>query len=201
MRPLFVGNHPAIDFLNTLLAPNGDPIETIPDGRAWLDWLVEARLLDAAQATRLARRFGDKAFDAAAAEAREVREWARAWLVRWRARPGRDYGAELEKLNGLLARARVTRQVVPRKDRNGGPALDLIDTMQFDSADALIAAVAAELAALVAKEQPALVKECASSVCTLWFLDRSRAHTRMFCSPTSCGNREKVAAYRARQRA
>ena len=50
MRPLFLGSHPAVDFLNTALAPQGTPIETIGDGRAFVDWLVTAGLLDRATA-------------------------------------------------------------------------------------------------------------------------------------------------------
>ncbi len=74
MRPLFIANHPAIDFLNTALAPNGEPIETIAGGTAFLHWMVDARFLEQAVADALARRVGAKALDAAAAEARKVRE-------------------------------------------------------------------------------------------------------------------------------
>ena len=45
---------------------------------------------------------------------------------------------------------------------------------------------------------PALLKACAGADCTLWFLDRTKAHRRMFCSATACGNRAKVAAFRRR---
>jgi predicted RNA-binding Zn ribbon-like protein len=57
-----------------------------------------------------------------------------------------------------------------------------------------------QIAALITKEQPSLVKDCAGSTCTLWFLDQSKAHRRLFCSPSACGNRAKVAAFRDRQR-
>jgi predicted RNA-binding Zn ribbon-like protein len=195
MRALFVGNHPAIDFLNTAMVPNGEPVETIGDGKAWLDWLVDAQLLEQAQATRLARRFGEDALNQAAAEARQVRKWARGWLARWRANPKRNYGEEIAALNKLLSRAPCNHQVAT------GPAgARVVESVHFETADALIAAVALQIAALITAEQPALVKECASSECTLWFLDQSKAHSRLFCSPAACGNRSKVAAFRARQR-
>jgi predicted RNA-binding Zn ribbon-like protein len=44
------------------------------------------------------------------------------------------------------------------------------------------------------------VKRCEGAECTLWFVDRTKAHRRRFCSATACGNRDKVAAFRARQR-
>ena len=36
--------------------------------------------------------------------------------------------------------------------------------------------------------------------CSLWFLDRTKAHTRLLCSAAACGNRAKVSAFRKRQR-
>jgi predicted RNA-binding Zn ribbon-like protein len=58
----------------------------------------------------------------------------------------------------------------------------------------------AQIASLVATEPPALVKRCAGPGCILWFVDRTKAHRRVFCSATVCGNRAKVAAFRERQR-
>lgn len=196
MRPLFIGSHPAIDFLNTALAPNGQPIETIGDGRAYLDWLVAAELLDEPSAMRLKRRFGMKALDAAAAEARRLREWARAWLERWRAAPEDDYAAEIALLNKWLARDARSPEVV-----SGEEGLEIVERPRLDDAEALVALVASPLAALITQEQAALVKHCAGPDCTLWFLDRTKAHRRLFCSASGCGNRAKVSAFRERQRA
>lgn len=195
MRPLFVGSHPAIDFLNTALAPGGEAIETIGDGKAYLEWLVAAGLLDEARAAKLARRFGVKALDAAALEARKVREWARTWLTAWRANPQRDYGEEIAALNKLLAREMLRREVIA-----AGDGLEMAEVAHIETAESLIALVAVQLAALITQEQAALVKACAGPACTLWFLDRTKAHRRLFCSASGCGNRAKVAAFRERQR-
>jgi predicted RNA-binding Zn ribbon-like protein len=43
------------------------------------------------------------------------------------------------------------------------------------------------------------VRECAAVDCSGLFLDTSRARRRRWCSMTTCGNREKVAAYRRRR--
>ena len=116
MDHLLLGGHAAIDFLNTSLAPDGVPIERIADGRSYVEWLVAAGLLEETHAAKLARRFGGEALDAAAAEARKTREWARAWLVGWRAKPGGDYREELATLNRLLAREVPSRVVVATDD-------------------------------------------------------------------------------------
>jgi predicted RNA-binding Zn ribbon-like protein len=195
MSPLFFGSHPAIDFLNTSLAPNGEMIETIPDGRAYLEWFVGAGVLSQEEAARLRRRFGSKTLDAAAAEARKVREWARTWLNRWRSAPNAAYDSEIETLNKLLARQAQRLEVTVTDD---GPSL--IEQSHIESANALVALVAIQIAKLLTEEEAALVKHCAGSACTLWFLDRTKAHRRLFCSTATCGNRAKVAAFRERQR-
>jgi len=190
---LFVAGHPAIDFLNSAYAPGGVPVETIGDGRALLDWMAGAGLLDKDEAGKLGRRFTRKALDAAAQEARTVREWARTWLLAWRDNPTRDYEEEIAALNKLLARESGGRELVATKRR-----LELVERPHFTDARELIAPLALEIARLVTQEDPSLVKACAGADCTLWFLDRTKAHRRMFCSATACGNRAKVAAFRRR---
>jgi len=195
MEPLFLGGHPAIDFLNTALTPDGVPVETIPDGRAYLEWLKGAGLLDETEAAKLARRFGAKGLDTAAAEARKVREWARDWLERWRARPSADYGEEIATLNKLLAREQSSHELIASKE-----GFTLAERPQLESPQSLISLVAMQLAAVLTTEKPSLIRNCAGGGCTLTFIDRTKAHRRLFCSATACGNRAKVAAFRSRQR-
>ncbi|MGH8238148.1 MAG: CGNR zinc finger domain-containing protein [Steroidobacteraceae bacterium] len=190
---LFVAGHPAIDFLNSAYAPGGVSIETIGDGRALLDWLVGAGLLAEREAAALARRFSRKALDSVAQEARAVREWARTWLEAWRANPARDYGEELAVLNKLLAREARSHELVAIKRR-----IELLERPHFPDANALLAPIAVAIARLMTQEDPSLIKACAGTDCTLWFLDRTKAHRRMFCSASACGNRAKVAAFRRR---
>ncbi len=184
-----------MDFLNTRPTPNGAPIELIGEGTSYAAWLEAAELLPGVTSQQLRRRFGAAAMDEAAAEARKLREWARDWIARWRDAPGRAYAAELRRVNQLLARAKRYPEMVKTK---GG--VQVTERWRIESADELIAVIAAQIASLVATEEPALVKRCAGEGCTLWFVDRTKAHGRLFCSATACGNRAKVAAFRERQR-
>jgi predicted RNA-binding Zn ribbon-like protein len=195
VEPLFLGSHPAIDFLNTSFEPGGERIETIDDGRAFFRWLVTATLLDETQANRLLKRLGIKGADSAAAEARKLREWAREWLGRWRRAPDRGYEKEIGALNQWLVRGTQQREIVTTDD-----GLKLVARSQLESVDQLLALLAAQIAALVIEEDASLVRTCAGPSCTLWFLDRTKAHRRLFCSTSTCGNRAKVAAFRERQR-
>jgi predicted RNA-binding Zn ribbon-like protein len=183
-----------MDFLNTTLAPQGTPIELIGDGRSFVEWLTGAGLIDAANAAKLTRRFGAKALDETAAQARRARKWIEEWMSRWREAPNDDYSAELNRLNGLLEHARTYRQVVAAND-----GVELVDHVPLESPDELLALIAEEVGTLFVSEDPGLVKRCAGSECTLWFLDRTKAHRRLFCSAAVCGNRAKVAAFRERR--
>ena len=195
MKPLFLGSHPAIDFLNTTLAPRGETIELIGDGRSFLEWLAGAGLLDPAAVPRLLRRFSGAALDGAAAEARRFRTWVRAWIASWQQAPDGDHQGELRRLNALLEREAVHRELVATPHGR-----EVVERSRIDSADQLIGLVAVQVAQLVAREDPSLIKPCAGSECTLWFLDRTKAGRRLFCSAAACGNRAKVAAFRERQR-
>jgi predicted RNA-binding Zn ribbon-like protein len=195
MDPLLLGSHRAIDFLNTWRRPDGSAVETIGDGRAFAEWLVAVDLISEDEISRLARRAGVRAMDDAAAEARRFREWAREWLVRWRRSPTSRFSKEIEELNRILAREDRNRQVVARRG-----ALELLEVANFETPAALVSLLAADIAGLITRENAELVRECAGGHCTLWFLDRTKAHNRRFCSATLCGNRAKVAAFRERQR-
>lgn len=192
---LFLGGHPALDFLNTAFAPHDQKIETLGDGCALIDWMVGAGLLQEPLAAKLRRRFGANAIEATAAEARKMREWAREWIGRWRTDPHADYSKEIAAINKVLARAPSHREIASTAE-----GLRVVERDQLDSPDALLALIARGIVAMIAEEQPSLVKACAGSSCTLWFLDRTKGHRRLFCSSTACGNRAKVAAFRERQR-
>jgi predicted RNA-binding Zn ribbon-like protein len=194
MEPLFLGSHPAMDFLNTTFSPEGRPVELIGDGQSFLEWLVGAGLLDQAAASKVRRRLGAEALDAAAEEARAVRTWVSAWISRWSHAPKADYEPELRRLNVMLHGGRYHKEVLP------GSRWQLTERYDVEDADDLLGLVATQIALLVTSEEPTLIRRCAGSGCTLWFLDRTKGHRRLFCSASACGNRAKVAAFRARKK-
>ena len=195
-KAFFVGDHAALDFLNTIAAPRGEVIEFIPDGGAYLTWLVGAGLLDPSEVQELLDRFGRPALDRVAGEARDLREWFRQVIataavahMNW---PTADVVA---KLNQLLAMSCSQRQL-EISDRH----LVLRERHEYTRARQLLVPVAQVIAELVTDGDPSLIKRCANPPCTLWFYDRTKAHRRRFCSAAVCGNRAKVAAFRERQR-
>ena len=197
MKPLFLAGQPALDFLNTafITPTEGTSIEMIGDGPSLVAWLLEAGLLNAASAAKVKRRFGGGALDDVAAEARKLRHWLSGWLEQWRKAPGDDYTAELQRLNRLLERGNSYREVVA-----SDAGFVILEHGRLDEAADLLSLLASQVAALITSEDPALVKRCTGTDCILWFVDRTKAHRRMFCSAALCGNRAKVAAFRERER-
>lgn len=193
--PLFVAGHPALDFLNTAFAPDGQHMEAIGSGPAFLDWLVGAELLTRAQAAAVLSHASAKSLESAATSARRFREQVRGWLERWRLAPERNYRTEIAALNDVVHAGAWRRRLAGGADR-----LRVDEQLDLTGADALLPLVAWQIALLVAREEASLVKRCDGPGCTLWFLDQTKGHRRRFCSATACGNRAKVAAFRERQR-
>jgi predicted RNA-binding Zn ribbon-like protein len=193
MRPVGIGGHPAIDFVNTTFRPQDVVVELIGDGESFLGWMVEAGLLDTATAASIRRRYSSATLDAVAADARKLRAWVAGWIDRWTRQPRDAYTAELRRLNAVLAHGHAYSEVVHAAD-----GVQIVQREHMAEPEALLAIVATQIALLFAHEDSRLVKHCAGVSCTLRFLDRTKAHRRVFCSATACGNRARVAAFRAR---
>jgi predicted RNA-binding Zn ribbon-like protein len=196
MEPVFLGGHPAIDFLNTTLSPQGVTAEVIGDGESFLRWLAGARLLDAATAASIRHRYSTATLDAIAADARKLRGWLSGWIDRWSQRPRDTYATELRRLNALLKRSHSYPAVVQTED-----SVKIVQRERILDPPELLALIALQVAQLIACEDSQLIRRCAGASCTLRFLDRTKAHRRIFCSAAACGNRAKVKAFRNRQRA
>ncbi|HEU4951366.1 MAG TPA: ABATE domain-containing protein [Holophagaceae bacterium] len=65
---------------------------------------------------------------------------------------------------------------------------------------ALLAAVARDGLELLGGPSAAGLRACEGEGCALLFLDTSRGGRRRWCAMAACGNREKVGAFRLRQR-
>ncbi len=95
----FVGDHLAMDFLNTIASPYGEPIEWLNSGSDLLDRLQQAGVIDAKIAKRLHSE-NTRALDDVAAEARVLREWLRNFVELHAGKSFRQNNLkELEPLN------------------------------------------------------------------------------------------------------
>ncbi|WP_437968681.1 CGNR zinc finger domain-containing protein [Sorangium sp. So ce260] len=194
-RFLWLGNHRALDFLNTELAQRGDRVDLLPDLRGFVGWSEEAGFLDAATAVGVLDRWEGSSEGALALErARQLRSALRALVERPHAPMAPGQGA-LDVINSAL-RLDAGRTEIVRAC--AGFARQV--RVQIDEPMQLLRPVADVAASLLCDVDPALVKRCENPDCVLYFHDVSRNHTRRWCSMELCGNRMKVAAHYHRHR-
>lgn len=210
--PMFVGDHLAMDFLNSVALPE-NPVEWLRDGCDLVAWLEQAGAIEASVA-QLFRSQAGPTLDAVAVQARELREWFRGVVTAHagQALTAADAGAALAPLNQVLAKDDSRMQVLPADGGSPHPhhhvhapgvapnGLALIRVRRWTSPEQLLQPIALAMADLITQADFHLVKACESHNCTLMFLDRTKAHARRWCSMAVCGNRAKAAAHRARSR-
>lgn len=206
--PFFVGDHLALDFLNSSAATRGGRIEWLGNGTDLVDWLEAAGAIDATVATRF-RRTGreSRKLDAVAGQARCLREWTRRFVARHAGMVlAADALDELGPLNRLLARGAIYRQIEvadgAARDGSGGPqVLDWRQKRRWTTPQQMLMPVAEAIGNLLCHADFRLVRTCKNPNCTFVFYDRTKSHARRWCSMAVCGNRAKAAAHRARSRA
>jgi predicted RNA-binding Zn ribbon-like protein len=190
---LFLGNHLALDLLNTRPVQNGEPLELLPDFSALLRWFQAADLLRPREAANLQQHWGASPRARRTLEAmRELREKLRKEILAWE-QGGAVPHSTVNELNKLMAAHPMRTRL---KVRGNVWATEL--WFQPRQPDDLFAPLAHSAAALFARADRNRVRKC--SQCVLHFLDTSKKGTRCWCSMQLCGNRLKVAAYAARQR-
>ena len=208
--PIFVGDSPGLDFLNSIATPVDTQVEWIGSGEDLIAWLVQASMVPAEVMAELRKRAVPGEFDNVAAQARKLREWFRGFVKAHKGRPLQPKTLqELEPLNWVLARDEefgqvVVREIDRKKARRAGhdePSVSRLvwrPQRRWRSPDALLFPIARAMAELVCDEDFRRVKACEGHRCTLMFVDRTRGRARRWCSMSVCGNRAKQAAHRER---
>jgi predicted RNA-binding Zn ribbon-like protein len=198
---IFVGDAPALDFLNSVATPIDTVVDWIDDGAGLLDWMAQAKLVPADVLRTIRTRTRPGELDRIAGRARQLREWFRGFVQEHKGRRlvPQDVD-ELEPLNHLLERDARFSRIVLRPDTRPA-SLELQEMRAWDSPDALLLPIGMVLARLLVTEDFSQVKACEGPACTLLFADHTRGHARRWCSMAICGNRAKQAAHRQRLKA
>jgi predicted RNA-binding Zn ribbon-like protein len=203
--PFFIGDHLALDFLNTTGVPWGERIEWLGGGSDLVDWLEQAGALP----PEIAHRFQTEndAFgmlDIVAEQARGLREWWRGFVERHQSKPLTARAlVELQPLNQLLARDELHHVVDAAGSAQAGThghALRRRQERRWTTPERLLQPIADAISDLVCEANFGLVRICEGPACTFAFYDRTKSHARRWCSMAICGNRAKAAAHRARLR-
>jgi predicted RNA-binding Zn ribbon-like protein len=188
---IFVGEHPAIDFANTLSTLNGEGTEHL---RSWADlveWLTLTRL-SADPGLKLPGSRGVEALNG-------VLELRRAWEAELaRLVSGKTVTDEfLGRLNGLLANDPLQEKLL----REGKTGFRLVRSIsRLHGEELALALLARQIAAFLAEANLTYLRRCANTIsCVLYFYDTTKNHRRQWCSAAACGNRHKVSQFRKRQ--
>jgi predicted RNA-binding Zn ribbon-like protein len=200
---MFVADDRGLDFLNSIGTPVDTVIEWIVNGEDLLAWLVEAKLIEPAQAGAIRANSFPGELDEVAAQARALREWFRAFVIAHMGRPLTPRALDLlEPLNRVLERDQRYGAIVAQsghaKKQRTASRLEYRALRRWSTPNALLLPIAEAMAHLVCSEDFSLVKGCEGKACTLLFLDRTHGRARRWCSMSVCGNRAKQAAYRER---
>ena len=189
---LFVGNHLALDFLNTRPVQNGEPMELLSDFGALLRWFQAAGLLSTREMANLQLQ-GELVTARRALEAmRPFREKLRKEVLAWEG-GAHVHRSTVEELNRLMA----AHPMLSKLEATGNVPFMKLWFEPLQSED-LFAPLVHSAAKLFAEADRNRVRKCGQ--CVLHFYDTSKKGTRRWCSMQLCGNRLKVAAYAARQR-
>jgi predicted RNA-binding Zn ribbon-like protein len=189
LSPPVLADHPALDFLNTVVQVHGECIDHLTSDASVL--LALRRLgLDMAQVEALAEREPGRLH----ARARSVRETVRVLIrARWAAEA--PAATALAELNRVLARG-LGRLQLHWRDLTP----KLLRERPAERIDDVLLPFVESAAELLDQGDFARIRPCENPACSLWFYDRSKTNRRRWCSMALCGNRAKVAAFRARQR-
>jgi predicted RNA-binding Zn ribbon-like protein len=185
-EPLFVADELALDFINTRFGVGQSLRECFGSDESVLQWLRQTESITAVTG-EVPKARGGTLVKAAI----ELRESARDLVACRKAERVGNPAA----LNRFLALDRSSRQIEWRHAKR--PTLRI--QRHFPTVEAVLVPVANAVAALLTEGDFELVRTCESPDCTLWFYDRTKAHHRRWCSMALCGNRAKVASFRARQ--
>jgi predicted RNA-binding Zn ribbon-like protein len=188
---LFVGNARWIDFVNTALSDGPNDHELLPDFEQLLRWGRASGALDEPSARAMSEAL-PAGRAKAVREAHQLRTELRASAERM-ARGDSASGSTVALVNSILREHPRALQV----QRHAGGWSVRHEELKV-GAHVILARVAQDFAEFLGSADPAFVRRCENSPCSIFFHDTSRNRARRWCSMRICGNRSKVARHRSR---
>ena len=185
LEPLFVGDDLALDFINTRYGVDAAHRDCFVNDTSVLAWLKKTGVVSPDR-----QRVPEGLHRLAIA----LRDQSSALV---HAAMAGD-AADVAVVNQVLEAGRASRALVWSAESR---SYVLQTAPRDDSAESLLEPVARALLELLTDAPMEWVRQCEAHDCTLLFRDLTKSHRRRWCSMGLCGNRMKVAAFRARQKA
>lgn len=190
---VFDGNLLCLDFVNTRLRMAGRDVDLLGDFDDLLRWLQMAGCLVPAEARRWRASAGR---EDAVRLARRLRTALRVVLDRSPAARNGSAMTLCRAVNAILASAPTVTEL----QRSHGTFRAAHRLVGRDPRQLLVP-VARSIVDLLTTGHLERVRRCDDPECVIYFLDTTKNHSRRWCRMDRCGNRHKVAAHAARQRA
>ena len=180
--PHFIAKNMALDFLNSAFGTGENSRDCLDNDTRAVAWLQAAGQLELgfdgsatglAEAARLLREAGTRLVDS----------------------PEQSQMSDLEVINRILEAGRRIRKL----ERNLDGQIVWTERRRDENVVTLLEPIAAAIAHLLVGGELTQVRQCEAHDCTLRFLDITKSGRRRWCSMALCGNRMKVAAFRARK--
>lgn len=182
---LWLGNWPALDFVNTQIVAGGALVDLLSSGADLANWMSRSGLLSGSQRP-LSRS------SAALTAARRFRGELRLILDEL-VRHGKFPPSLLAPLNARLQQRNLGFSLHDQKGRYG-----LSPEWTLKAPADVCAPIALSFAELLSQADLARIRRCKNPECILFFYDASKSGTRSWCSLDICGNKRRVAAFRER---
>jgi predicted RNA-binding Zn ribbon-like protein len=182
---LTLSDDTVLDFLNTSASDETRTYEFFTNDQNVVEWMQAKRLVSTTKPPSFEEGTLVKA-------AHTLREAIRKAVFQ------RKAGARVhvDSLNAFLTQGQYRLNLV----RHSNGQMRLVHEYDDSTPEQFLAQIANAAAELLAAGDFNLIRKCESDACSLWFYDRTKAHRRRWCSMARCGNRRKVAAYRARRK-
>jgi predicted RNA-binding Zn ribbon-like protein len=186
------GGAPCLDLANTWADRGRPETETLHGYPDLVAFALQAGLLSASEAARLAGLAArqPRAAEAVFARGRELREdlYRIFSAVAARRAPA---AVDLERLNAALPAA-LSHLRLERRGAGFAWAWAAPAAPGKAPLEAPLWPILRSAADLLTSDARRQVRECAGAACTWLFLDRSRNRSRRWCSMDTCGNRAKA---------
>lgn len=182
---LFLADNLALDFINSRYGVGDQSHDCLTDDQSVASWLKVAGLS--------AEHSNERAPNGLLDTALELRECLKAVVSAAMQR----HSTNLTVINRVLEAGRPVHRLEWDDETQAFQTL----AHPTDSSPAtLLWPVADALVKLVTGDKFEFVRQCEAHDCILLFHDLSKSHRRRWCDMATCGNRMKVAAFRARKK-
>ena len=193
---LFVGGHPALDFANTLMLDNGAPLETFTFYEDILHWLALTGLISKAEQSKFTKELPSPAKRYGVLE--QIRAFRGLWKTNLqRLVTGKTVSPDFIDLINQFLTDHSGWQTLAQDAETRAFQLHQ-EHVALEAPKKIPAVIAGAMAQFLTSANLKYLRRCARPQCVLYFYDTTKSHRRQWCSMAICGNRHKVAKFRAK---